>query len=82
MDKSYTDIQHIWNNVNDDVLKKYPNLKNTNGGTGFTNGGRELYIKFNNYNYSKKTVDINGKTVDFDNLINYVFGLLKKEGLV
>jgi hypothetical protein len=39
-------------------------------------------LKIDNFKSVEKTVSINGQTVDFDNLIDYVFGLLKKEGLV
>ena len=82
-DTVYSSVQDVWNSINDAVHKKYSNIKNVEkNGPGFTNGGRDLRLKIDNFKSVEKTVSINGQTVDFDNLINYVFGLLKKVGLV
>jgi hypothetical protein len=82
-DTVYSSVQDVWNSINDAVHKKYSNIKNVEkNGPGFTNGGRDLRLKIDNFKSVEKTVSINGQTVDFDNLIDYVFGLLKKEGLV
>lgn len=82
LDKTYSDVQSVWNSINDVVHKKYPHLKNINGGAGFTNGGNTLKLNFDNFNYGAKTVSINNKTVDFDNATKHVLDLIKQEHLV
>jgi len=82
-DKYFNSIQDMWNDINDAVHKKYPQLKNVDrNGPGFTNGGREFRLKFENFDSVKRKVSINGENVDWDNVIDYVFKLLKKESLV
>lgn len=82
-DKYFNSIQDMWNDINNAVHKKYPQLKNVDrNGPGFTNGGREFRLKFENFDSVKRKVSINGENVDWDNVIDYVFKLLKKESLV
>lgn len=58
-------------------------IKNVDrNGPGFTNGGRDLYLNFDNFDSANKTININGQKVDFDNAIKHVFKLLKTNGLV
>lgn len=81
-DTTYDSIQDIWNHINDYVMKKNNKLKNINGSAGFTNGVTEFTVSLSNYNYVKKTVDINGIKVDFDNVLKYTESLLKKNHLL
>ncbi len=81
-DTSYNSEQDAWQQINDFIHKKYPQLKNTNGGPGFTNGGNEIKINITNLNLSKKTIMLNGQVVNQDDLKNAVINLLKANHLV
>ena len=81
-DKTFSSIQDMWNQINDAIHKKYPNLRNINGGAGFTNGGRELKLNFSNFDTVKKTVNINGAVINWDDVMGYIPKILKSNGII
>lgn len=78
-DKTYTSSQDAWNQINDEVHKRWKHLKNTDNGTGFTNGVREVKIKLTEFDGTSKnkTLKLNGETVNFDDLKSKVFQLVR-----
>ena len=81
-DTSYNSEQDAWQQINDFIHKKYPQLKNINGGPGFTNGGNEIKIYITDLDYNKKTIKLNGQLVNQDDLKNAVINLLKTNHII
>jgi len=82
LQKQYSSDQSAWNYINDLIHKKYPYLKNTDDGAGFTNGVQEVKIKIRDIKSAEETLTLNGKTINMDDLKSEVIKTLKSSHLI